>query len=171
MNKRAIVVTGLILAASSLYLLGGQIPPCLGPLGVTTAECLSRLAPTGVTWAPGPSPGTASIVGPAIVLFVLTLIPWRRLRRVQVFEVGVAAVGAATLGALYYDFTRPMSLTQTNEFSHRTYTAILADNPDLRILTALFAAAIVAPTIGWMLAFRGRFSKGRSRHLASETHV
>jgi hypothetical protein len=99
-NTRAIVVTGLILLASSFFLLGGQIPGCLGPLGVTTAECVSRLAPTGYTWAPGPSPGTAGIVGPALVLFVVTLIPWRRLGRAQIVEVAIAAVGAAVLGAL-----------------------------------------------------------------------
>jgi hypothetical protein len=67
------------------------------------------------------------------------------------------------IGALYYDFTRPTSLTQTNEFSRRTFTAILADNPDLRILTALFAAALAAPVIGWLFAW-----SRRDRDLAEE---
>ena len=90
-----------------------------------------------------------------MVAFALTLIPWRRLRRASLVQVFMAATGAAVLGALYYDMTRPISLTQTNEFSHRTYTAILGDNPDLRILTVLFAAGLTAVALGWLIAIVG----------------
>lgn len=152
MNIGRAVIGSAAFAGVALIVLGERVPGCLGPLGVTTAQCAKGMAASGHPFAPGPGSGTVAILALPLAAFLATLIPWKRLDRVGLIASGLAALTASVIGALYYDATRPTSITQTNEFSGQTDTAPLAANADLRILTALLAAAVVGVSASWLLA-------------------
>jgi hypothetical protein len=86
-----------------------------------------------------------------LALLFATLIPWRRLDRPALIATALAGLAAGVLGILYYDVTRPTSITQTNAISGITHTAPLAANADLRILTGLLAASVVGVTLAWLI--------------------
>jgi hypothetical protein len=152
MNKRWAILTGVVVALVALYVGGNQVPGCLGPIGVTVAQCAAGMAESGQLWAPGPGAGSAVLIGLPFAVFIATLFPWRRLDRRELMVSGGGAFVAGVIGAIYYDMTRPMSITQTNEWSGMTHTAPLAANADVRILTSLFAASVVGVAAAWLLA-------------------
>jgi hypothetical protein len=153
-NKLRAIVAGVAFLAAALIFAGGQVPGCLGPAGVTLAQCGKVMAEQGRPFAPGPGAGAALAVGVPLLVLVASLIPWSRLdTRARAWMLMAAAVAGAG-GAIYYELIRPTSITQTNSFSGQTHTAPLVANAESRVLMAMFFAALAAVTVAWLLALR-----------------
>lgn len=134
-RRIAVAALLLVLAGLAVVFLGGGVGSCLGPLGVTTVQCIHA---TGIT----PAVGLGAPLGAlALVAAILLLRPGTANPR---WRFAGASIGAVA-GAFAYLALRQSSMTGASSTGDVITVTLLVDSP------ALVAVAILAAGAGWLL--------------------
>ncbi len=146
-SKRIALAAGIVLVGTYLALFfGPQVPPCLGPLGVTMVQCASV---TGIVPTSGPGP---VIFGLSVALAVVVLVPARLLRHREVI---LGAAAAAIAGAFAYLTRRPLTLDGFDSGGRWLSVALPLDVSDV-LLAVILGATAGAVAVAGALALISR---------------
>ena len=129
-----------------LLFAGGQVASCLGPLNVTTVQCIAAFnAAYDPDYAPGPGPGAWIAAALALALVAGAIAPWRRPSRPSLLGLATAVAAGAILGAVAYELMRETSLTGPTS-TGAVITVAFGANPDARLMAAAIGggSALVA---------------------------
>lgn len=135
-SARALVAAVLVLLSAVLWLLGGTIQVCLGPLNVTAVQCAKA-------WGGPPDVGPALPLSALLIsLAVFLIAPAPAGRRLRALVAGIlgGAVGAAAFLAL-----RP--LTMEGFDSTGTWISIPRPLDPFALATAVILAALLATIV------------------------